>query len=210
LKNILQEMRKITLVLLLMGLSAVSQAQRSFDIQISSTQPALLMASAGEEPTLIGSDLVLGDSPAGLGGIEPYTYQWLPVDNLDNSTIANPVFSGGSSTEYTLLITDSRGCLATDTIQILITGAGNASTENVLKAYPNPGSGKIRIVAPENLKLSKTMLQVFDAAGKIVYSAHWENVKNEILVDVSKLSNGQYTLMLSDGIVSVSNKIIIQ
>jgi len=203
-------MFKIIPALLFTGIGFTSQAQRSYDIQINSTQPTLLVASAGDEPTITGSDLVLGGSPSGLGGIEPYMYQWLPADNLNDPTIANPVFSGSSSSEYTLLITDSRGCLAADTIQILITGMGNDQEENSLKAYPNPGSGNIRIVAPENLQLKKTTLQVFDAAGRIVYTGQWEFDKQEFLLDVSKLANGHYTLMLSDGNSGVTNKIIIQ
>jgi len=202
-------MLKIIFSIFFASISFTSWAQRSFDIQINSTQPTLLVASAGDEPTLSGSDLVLGGTPAGLGGSEPYIYLWLPTENLDNPTIANPIFSGNSFTEYTLLITDSRGCFASDTIQILITGLGNPPEENVLKAYPNPGSGNIRIVAPENF-LKKTRLHVFDAAGRIVYTGPWTDDKKEYLLDVSKLAKGTYTLMLSDGDESVSNKIIIQ
>lgn len=203
-------MLKIILILFLTGIGFTSWAQRSFDIQINSTQPTLLLASAGNEPILSGSDLILGGTPVALGGTEPYMFQWLPTDNLDNPTIANPVFTGSSSTEYTLLITDSRGCLASDTIQILITGMGNAAEENALKVYPNPGSGKIRIVANQNLNLKGTTLQFFDAAGRIVYTSPWTDPKQEFLLDVSKLAYGHYILMLSDGNTSVSSKIVIK
>jgi hypothetical protein len=202
-------MLKIILILFLTCIRFTSWAQRSFDIQINSTQPTLLLASAGNEPILSGSDLVLGGIPAGLGGTEPYIYQWLPTDNLDNPSIANPIFTGSSSTEYTLIITDSRGCLAADTIQILITGIGNYTEENELKAHPNPGSGRIRIVAPQKLKLEETTVQVFDVIGRIVYTAPWRDAKQEFFLDVSKLANGQYTLMLSDRNTSISNKIIV-
>jgi len=196
--------------LILISMSFNCWAQRNFDIEIYSSQPPLLVASAGEEPTLIGSDLVLGDIPTGSGGTEPYTYQWLPEDNLDNPNNANPIFTGGSTTEYTLLIIDNRGCSAADTTLILITGIGNSPESNVLKTYPNPGSGKIRIVAPENMNLNNTSILVFDASGRVVYTGPWLNAKRELLLDVNKLANGQYTLVLTDGIASTSNKIIIQ
>jgi len=197
-------------MLLLASICTIGQAQRSYDIQINSSQPSLLIASAGEEPTLSGSDLLLGGSPTGLGGIEPYTYQWLPAENLDNPNISNPIFTGSSTATFTLLITDNRGCLASDTIQIIITGISDKKEQEVLKAYPNPGSGKIRIVAPNNIDLTNTTIQVFDVTGRTVFNESWMDAQQEFLIDVSQLANGQYNITLNDGVVSFSNKIIIQ
>ena len=203
-------MQKTMIVFLFASLVVTSKAQQSFDIEINSIQPTLLVASAGEEPILSGFDLVLGGTPTGLGGIEPYQYQWLPANSLDSPTIANPIFTGSSSTTYTLVLSDSRGCSASDTVQILILSMDNVTDEDVLKAYPNPGSGKFRIIAPNNLNLSKTIIYVFDATGRAVYTNTIANSKQELLLDLSELANGQYTLTFSDGSLNVSNKIIIQ
>jgi len=204
-------MKSILVIVTGLFLSISSQAQRSYDIQINSTQPSILIASAGDEPTISGTDLVLGDFPSSIGGTEPYTYLWQPEDNLSDPTNANPIFSGNSSITYTLLVTDNRGCSALDTIQILITGLDNLSKENQgLKAFPNPGSGKIRIIAPSNFNLKVTSIQVFDAKGSIVYSGNWSDSNSEYLLDVSKLAKGQYTLLMNDGKLKVTNKMIIQ
>jgi hypothetical protein len=188
----------------------MSQAQRSFDIQINSTQPALLSASAGSEPVLVGNDLILGGSPAGEGGSAPLTYQWLPEENLSDASAPNPVFSGFSSSVFTLLVTDSRGCFAADTIQILITEMSDPSSQNMLKAFPNPGSGSIRVEAPKNLNLKNTKVSLVDAAGRFAFSESWNISQPQFLIDVSKLAKGQYTLVVQDDKSSVSSKIILQ
>lgn len=50
------------------------------------------------------------------------TYHWSPEESLDNSAIANPVASPLSSTEYTVTVSDSIGCSATATVQVLVEG----------------------------------------------------------------------------------------
>jgi len=185
-------------------------AQRSFVIPINSTQPSLLTASAGQEPTLVGSDLVLGEIPSANGGIEPYTYQWLPSVNLDDPTLANPIFAGISSAIYTLVITDGRGCSAADTIQIIILGLSENTDPTDLKIYPNPGSGRIQIEKPTGLNLTVTQIILFDLSGKKVLNSQWPDITAGAQIDVSKLAKGQYHLVLDDGTEKISSKIIIQ
>jgi hypothetical protein len=188
----------------------MSQAQRSFDIQINSTQPAILSASAGSEPVLVGNDLTLGGSPSGDGGSAPLTYQWLPEENLSDASASNPIFTGFSSSVFTLLVTDSRGCFAADTIQILITEISDPLSQSMLKAFPNPGSGSIRVEAPKNLNLKNTKVSLVDAAGRFAVSESWNISQPQFLIDVSKLAKGQYTLVVQDDKNSVSSKIILQ
>jgi hypothetical protein len=203
-------MKYFYLFTLLSLIPLMSQAQRSFDIQINSTQPSLLSASAGNEPILVGNDLVLGGSPTGVGGSAPLTYQWLPDENLSDGSASNPIFTGFSSSVFTLLVTDSRGCFASDTIQILITKASDPSTQTMLKAFPNPGSGSIQIEAPKSLNLKNTKVSLVDAAGRLAFSESWNISQTQFLIEVSKLAKGQYTLIVQDDKSSVSSKIILQ
>jgi hypothetical protein len=203
-------MKSLYLLIFIFSVHSVGVAQRSFDIQINSTQPALLSASAGSEPVLVGNDLILGGSPAGEGGSAPLTYQWLPEENLSDASASNPIFTGFSSSVFTLLVTDSRGCFAADTIQILITEMSDALSQNMLKAFPNPGSGSIRVEAPKNLNLKNTKVSLVDAAGRFAVSESWNISQPQFLIDVSKLAKGQYTLVVQDDKSSVSSKIILQ
>jgi hypothetical protein len=203
-------MKSLSLLIFIFSVHSVGVAQRSFDIQINSTQPVVLSASAGNEPVLVGDDLILGGSPTGDGGSAPLTYQWLPEDNLSDASAPNPIFTGFSSSVFTLLVTDSRGCFAADTIQILITEMSDALSQIMLKAFPNPGSGSIQVEAPKNLNLKNTKVSLVDAAGKLAFSESWNTSEPQFLIDVSKLAKGQYTLIVQDDINSVSSKIILQ
>jgi hypothetical protein len=107
-------------------------------------------------------------------------------------------------------VTDSRGCFAADTIQILITEMSDALSQNMLKAFPNPGSGSIRVEAPKNLNLKNTKVSLVDAAGRFAFSESWNISQPQFLIDVSKLAKGQYTLVVQDDKSSVSSKIILQ
>ena len=50
------------------------------------------------------------------------TYSWTPPSDFINSNVQNPVFANGltNSTSYSVNFTDNNGCLATDTVDIII------------------------------------------------------------------------------------------
>ena len=83
-------------------------------------------------------------------------------------------------------------------------------SQNMLKAFPNPGSGSIRVEAPKNLNLKNTKVSLVDAAGRFAVSESWNISQPQFLIDVSKLAKGQYTLVVQDDKNSVSSKIILQ
>ncbi|MBS1612937.1 MAG: T9SS type A sorting domain-containing protein, partial [Bacteroidetes bacterium] len=83
------------------------------------------IASAGVDQNLLlvaGNSVTLGGAPTASAGTAPYTYQWLPVAGLDNSTNANPIVSNiNSNTTYSLFVTDANGCADTDTVNVTTT-----------------------------------------------------------------------------------------
>jgi hypothetical protein len=88
--------------------------------------------------TCVGDSARLGGSPTASGGTSPYTYSWSPTTGLTPSaTTANPYVKGiGSTTNYTVTVTDNRGCTATDVVQVVVSsstlsvsiGAGSTTT----------------------------------------------------------------------------------
>jgi len=54
------------------------------------------------------------------GGASGYTYSWSPGSELNDSLIANPVSCPSSTSSYTVNVTDSNGCNASDIIPIAI------------------------------------------------------------------------------------------
>lgn len=203
-------MRKILLVLLLASFCSLSKAQRKFKVTIQSTQAPLLVASAGDDFIFLENSPLLGGTPAAIGGTLPYSFEWIPASNLNNGSVANPVYLGAESTQYVLVVSDDKGCSAKDTIQITVSNISENVASIELKVYPNPGSGSIRLVKPENLNFKNTSVRLFDATGKKVLDTLWKNNTGDYLLDATSYSKGQYLLLVDDGTNVISKKILIQ
>jgi Metallo-peptidase family M12/Secretion system C-terminal sorting domain len=86
----------------------------------------------------------------------------------------------------------------------LSTGLNQLSNANTLglQLYPNPFSGsvKIDIASSQSLQVDKTVINVYDILGKIVYT---ENIKLSDnftkTFDFSSLANGTYVVEVTDG-----------
>lgn len=75
-------------------------------------QPALLADAGGDQTVCDGTSLRLGGTPTAMGGSGNYNYFW--SNSAGNS--ANPLISAESSQYYYVIVTDSRGCRATDSM----------------------------------------------------------------------------------------------
>lgn len=74
-------------------------------------------------PANAGADLFLCPSPGNnviLNGSGGVTYNWSPNIHLSDSTLANPIATPDSTQNYVVLVTDTNGCHATDTVQVLV------------------------------------------------------------------------------------------
>jgi len=77
-----------------------------------------LVLFPGEDQTSCpGVEVVLGCSTVVSGGVEPYNIIWFTADG-DTFVEANPTVSPESTTVYYLEVTDSIGCVATDSVVI--------------------------------------------------------------------------------------------
>ena len=87
----------------------------------------LLAASAGAAEFGGGP---LGGSPTATGGTTAYTYSWSPATDISSSTAANiTALCTGSTTTYTVTVTDSRTCTASSSVVVtrnLTVSAGTA------------------------------------------------------------------------------------
>lgn len=76
-------------------------------------------ANAGVDRSILyGHTMKLGGNPTANGGTPPYTYSWAPTTNLDDPTAARPKVRVTNTTTYTLIVTDAKGCQATDQITV--------------------------------------------------------------------------------------------
>ena len=78
----------------------------------------LPIVDAGPSYTIpVFSTVTIGGSPTSATGL---TFTWTPPFTLDNSGIPNPTASNTVDVTYTVTATDANGCLASDTMQVLI------------------------------------------------------------------------------------------
>ena len=81
-----------------------------------------LTAKAGTDTSVIcaGDSVTIGGSPTALGGNGIYTYSWTPSAGLNDTTLANPTASPSDTTTYIVTVTDSNGCIATDSMKLSV------------------------------------------------------------------------------------------
>ena len=93
--------------------------------QVTVTVDAAPTADAGSDAT-IGS---CGSSTTTLNGSgtgNTLTYSWTPTTGLDDASKANPIANPASTTTYTLTVTDTYGCTATDQVTVTVDAAPTA------------------------------------------------------------------------------------
>ncbi len=71
---------------------------------------------------MIGSGITsanLGGAPTVVsGGTSPFTYAWSPATGLSSASVANPVATPASTTNYQLTVTDQYNCTAQDQVTV--------------------------------------------------------------------------------------------
>jgi len=84
-------------------------------------------ANAGPDHSMCGgNNVVIGGSPTASGGLSPYSYAWSPSTALSSTTVANPTASPGTTTTYTVTITDANGCATNDNVVVTISPGPSA------------------------------------------------------------------------------------
>jgi hypothetical protein len=81
------------------------------------------------------SSTEIGATPAGTGGLPPYSYSWNPSAGLNSSLDPNPVASPPATTFYTLTVTDANGCSASTqpiTVKVNPTPTANAGIDKTI------------------------------------------------------------------------------
>jgi PKD repeat protein len=139
--------------------------------------------SLGADTTICEADFpfLLTASTSGVNN----QFTWSTGEQSQSISIA----TGGT---YTITISNSNGCTASDVIQI--TSDPCASIEQlsdlIINIYPNPSSDVITIESNQEIK----NMYLYDSNGKLVYSN--SNSSSICTIDVSKLVIGVYELKL--------------
>jgi len=102
---------------------------------VTVTVASAVLANAGPDKTIAsgGSTTLEG---AASGGEPPYSYSWSPSTGLSSTTVAQPSASPGSTTVYTLTVTDDLGQTDTDTVTVTVASevVANAGPDKTIAA----------------------------------------------------------------------------
>jgi gliding motility-associated-like protein len=102
-----------------------------FLLFICNAASAQFTIDAGSDAAVCpGAKVTLGGTPTATGGVAPYTYQWAPATGLSSTTIANPILTPTTYTNYTLTVTDSSGQIRTDNVFIYMTYINSVDAGN--------------------------------------------------------------------------------
>ncbi len=85
-----------------------------------SEPPALNTVGNLTSPLCAGDTINIGGTPGASGGTPPYSFLWTPSAGLSSDTIPSPFAFPATTTIYSLVVTDSKGCSAgaSDTVVV--------------------------------------------------------------------------------------------
>ncbi len=103
-----------------------------------------------------------------LNGTGGGTYSWSPPDGLSCTNCATPVASPSVTTTYTLTVTDSLGCTATDTVTVFVDIA--CGTLFLPTGFSPNGDNENDVLYVRGNCIEFLDLQVFNRWGEVVFS----------------------------------------
>ncbi|HYV90629.1 MAG TPA: T9SS type A sorting domain-containing protein [Chitinophagales bacterium] len=153
-------------------------------------------------PTITVNGYVLTSSYAG-------SYQW-QFNSVDIPGATNQSYTVTQTGYYTVRISDENGCVNSAMVYVQIVGVNELADPGIF-IYPNPSEGKF-VIEFSNISFNQISIDMVNALGQKVYSDYMTNtfgtaIKKEI--DVSNLSNGIYSIGITEGSNVVRRKIVI-
>lgn len=87
---------------------------------IVTVNPQLLINAGANQTLAVGQTIQLGGAPTASGGTAPFTFTWSPASGLSDASAENPQATPEATTTYVLTVSDSKGCVVTDTVTITV------------------------------------------------------------------------------------------
>ncbi|MEZ4804778.1 MAG: T9SS type A sorting domain-containing protein [Bacteroidia bacterium] len=123
------------------------------------------------------------------GGTPPYSSEW----NDNNSQTTDTAINLGVG-NYTLTVTDSKGCIKTASIDVL-----DAPDPSTISLFPNPSNGSVNVINLSSLGLDEEILiEVFDMSGKKSMEFNVIGKDTHTFEVYPSLSNGTYMVRIQN------------
>jgi hypothetical protein len=170
----------------------------SYEIEVILSDPTQVAVTGSIQGVLSGSDGAIDITASGGSGV--YTYAW---SGPNAYTATSQDISGLEEGEYTVVVTDERGCDTSRLFLVEANGIGDIESTNV-QVFPNPANNEL-VIESNSALLS---LQIMDLLGNIVSNQPLDGTKMEL--NTSDLSSGIYMLRVTTNSGSQLKKITIQ
>lgn len=137
----------------------------------------------------------------------PATYQWIDCDNGDTA-IAGATGQSYTTTlsngNYAVIVTQN-GCIDTSLcVNLIVSGIGENSNNNLVNIYPNPTSYQLNVVLKD--VNSETSIKLVDNLGKVVYEVAPTHQKT--VIELNSFANGIYSVVVNTGDDLIVKKIV--
>jgi|GEM_PF-7027481 len=163
----------------------------------------------GNDTTItVNSNLILD------AGSSFETYIWNNEFGNQYYTVEGNLFEPGFYSFY-VLVTDSSGCMNSDTIVIKIiddSGIHEISNNPVISIIPNPSNGVFEIEI-SNLSQGEIVAEVYSLNNDLIYSKAFSCQKPDksyLIVDLSGISQGIYLLKIKNNKIFYTDKIVVK
>ncbi len=156
---------------------------------ITITQPSRLNVITASTPSHPGQNG--GTASADVtGGTPVYKYSWTPGGATSQTA------TGLNPGDYTVSVTDSKGCNLTSTVTVgILDGINELNSTVNFALYPNPAKNNLNIEFPPNSNNSQ-VLCFYDLLGNVLYQTRF--TENHYSLDVSSYPAGIYFVELRD------------
>ncbi|MGB0985495.1 MAG: gliding motility-associated C-terminal domain-containing protein, partial [Saprospiraceae bacterium] len=142
-----------------------------FEEVISIIEPSLFAVDLGEDIFMTETDTFTA-TPIITNGVSPFTYNWTPADSsiMTCMDCLNPLWTGlFNTTYYTLMVTDSTGCVAED--DLLITLLRDQNIYVATGFSPNNNGTNDRLFIQGDERVQVTYFRVYDRWGELVFES---------------------------------------
>ena len=140
------------------------------------------------------------------GGSGVYTYSWAPVDNLNDPTAQNPVFTATEAGEFTYTVTVTSGD-ETTTASVSFTVTDNTGVDengiSNVSVYPNPASSTVTIDGLNGF--ANLGVEIVNLQGQVVM-----RVDNSLEINIEDIEAGIYFIKINCDGQQYLQKIVIK
>jgi hypothetical protein len=158
-------------------------------------------------PPIVVNGCDLASSPA----IPNVVYTWYKNGNIIPGVNGRFFTVEDDKGYYYVVITDTNQCTAQSNdvyVDCTLPPLGTSLTEtSVVNVFPNPASQLVSVIW-QTTEGDKRHIQICDVSGNVMLKV--EDISLHYAFDVSRWANGIYFVTLKNGLLSLTNKLLIQ